>query len=65
MSKEEKIRAIDVLRTLLGTMVMFPVEITNPDTFQKEVKGSVQRPIIEGEDRNIVKNKLIELIKSI
>lgn len=63
--KELNIKAIDVLRTALGTMVMFPIEVTNPDTFQKEVRGSVQRPILEGEKRTKVENKLLELIEII
>lgn len=67
MIKDEvvKVKAIDALRTVLGTMVIIPTEETDPNTFKKVSLGSVQRPIIEGEDRNIVKNKLIELIKSI
>lgn len=65
VNKELNIKAIDVLRTALGTMVMFPTEVTNPDTFQKEVRGSVQRPILEGEIRKETESKLRELINSL
>lgn len=63
--KELNIKAIDALRTVLGTMVIIPTEGINRDTFQNEVKGSVQRPIIEGEDRNKIKDKLLELVNSL
>lgn len=60
--RELNIKAIDVLRTALGTMVVFPIESTNTETFQKQVTGSVQRPILEGENRSKVEDKLLELI---
>lgn len=65
MQAEESIKAIDALRTVLGTMVIVPTEETDPGTFKKVITGSVQRPIIEGEDRNKVKTKLLEIIDSL
>lgn len=65
MIVEEKIKAIDALRTVLGTMVIVPTEETDPDTFKKVVTGSVQRPILEKEVRKIVENKLIDVVHSL
>lgn len=65
MIVEEKIKAIDALRTVLGTMVIVPTEETDPDTFKKVVTGSVQRPIIEGEDRIKIKNRIISIIETL
>lgn len=62
---EEKAKLIESLIKLLGTMVMFPIEKTNPDTFTKEVIGNVQRPILEGEDREVVKEVLLGIVTSI
>lgn len=62
MQAEETIKAIDALRTVLGTMVIVPTEETDPGSFKKVVTGSVQRPIIEGTSRDIVKNQLLNLV---
>lgn len=59
------IKAVDALRTLLGTMVIIPNEETDPNTFKKIVTSSTQRPILEGEDRTKVKNKLLAIIDSL
>lgn len=53
---------IEKIIKALGTMVIHPIENTNPDTFKKEYIGSVQKPILEGENREKVLNKLVELI---
>lgn len=65
MITEITIKAIDTLRTALGTMVIIPNEETDPNTFKKIVSGSVQRPILEGEDRDKVKKKLLELVDNL
>ena len=62
MAHYEVNERIEKLIKALGTMVIHPIENTNPDTFQKEYLGSVQKPILEGEDREKVLNKLVELI---
>lgn len=65
MNSEAVIKAIDVLKTVLGTMVLIPIMKTNPDTFTKEAVGAVQRPIVEGDNRKVVEDKMLELIKSL
>jgi len=63
---EDKIKAIDTLKTVLGTMVIFPIETFDLENVgQKKITGSVQRPILEGENRTKVERKLLELIDSI
>ena len=62
MNQDQKNALIEQTIKALGTMVLFPQEVTNPDTFQKEVKGTVQRPILEGEDRSRVLKTLVSLI---
>lgn len=66
MTAEEKIKTIDVLKTVLGTMVIFPIESFDLENVgQKKITGSVQRPILEGENRTKVENKLLEIIDSL
>lgn len=61
--KENLIKSIDVLKTVLGTMVLFPIEEFDlQNVGQKKITGTVQRPIIEGERRTKVESKLLELI---
>lgn len=64
MTQKETYEAIDVLRTLLGTMVMLPKYKVDPNNIAGEptIVSNNQHPIVEGKDREIVKNKMIELI---
>lgn len=63
---KDKIQAIDALRTVLGTMVIIPMFKSDPNNIGSKVLESAhQYPIIEGEDRVKIKNKLIELVESI
>lgn len=62
----EKVKAIETLRMLLGTMVVFPIEKFDLENVgQKRIEGSVQRPVVEGEEREKVKKKMLEIIESI
>ena len=57
---------IETLIKALGTMVIFPVEETNPNEIGKKVvTGTIQRPILEGENRRIVESKLIQSVQSL
>lgn len=58
----DKTNRIEQLIKALGTMVIHPIENTNPDTFKKEYIGNVQKPILEGDDRAKVLNTLVNLI---
>lgn len=62
MTDLDRTERIEQVIKALGTMVIHPIEETNPDTFKKEYKGNVQKPILEGENREIVIKKLVELI---
>lgn len=64
--KDLTIKAIDALKTVLGTMVLFPIEEFDLNKIgSKNITGSVQRPIVEGEDRIKIQNKLLELINKL
>lgn len=64
--KELNIKAIDVLRTALGTMVIRPIFKTDPsDITNKLLVSNFQYPIIEGEARKEAEDKLRELINSL
>lgn len=57
------IKAIEVLKTVLGTMVQEPIYESNQQIIgEKQFKMYIQKPIIEGEDRTKIKNKLMELV---
>lgn len=61
--KELNIKAIDVLRTALGTMVIKPVFKMDPaDVTNKLLVSNFQYPILEGEARMEAEDKLRELI---
>lgn len=61
-----KHQEIETLIKALGTMVIFPIEESNPNEIGKKVvTGTVQRPILEGENRRIVEAKLIQLVQSL
>lgn len=63
---EHKIKAIDVLRTLLGTMVLKPEFKTDPnDITSKVLISNNQHPIVEGVERKVVLDKMIDLVKSL
>lgn len=61
-----KAQEIEILIKALGTMVIFPVEESNPNEIgKKTVVGTVQRPILEGSQRDKVTAKLLELVDSL
>lgn len=60
---EDRVKAIEVLKTVLGTMVQEPVYESDPNNIGgKQFKMYLQKPIIEGEDRLVIKNKLMDLV---
>lgn len=60
------IQAIDTLKNLLGTMVIEPQYESDPNNIGKRVNvGSVQKPILEGKNREIALAKVIELVESL
>lgn len=66
MNAEVTVKVIDSLKTVLGTMVMMPEYETNPEAIgQKIFKGNQQVPIVMGDSRKVVEDKLIELIKGL
>lgn len=63
-----KNQAIDALKTVLGTMVQEPIYDNNVGGIigEKQFSGRyVQKPIVEGTDRDKVKKKLLDIIDSI
>lgn len=57
---------IEVLRQVLGTMVQEPVfEADQTMIGEKHFKMYIQKPIVEGTDRDLVKSKLLELVKQL
>ncbi len=63
---DENTRSIEVLIRALGTMVMEPEYRSDPNNVgQKILVTTVQKPIFEGEDRKIISDKLIELVKAL
>lgn len=63
MTNLDKTNRIEQVIKALGTMVLFPQEISDPNNIGQKVYGQpVQRPILEGEARTKVLNKLVELI---
>lgn len=59
---------IEVLRQVLGTMVQEPIYDNNVGGIigEKQFSGRyVQKPIVEGTDRDLVKSKLLELVKQL
>lgn len=63
MTELDKTDRIEQVIKALGTMVLVPTEITDPNNIGQKVYGQpVQRPILEGANRDKVLNKLVELI---
>lgn len=61
-----KAELIKVLKETLGTMVQEPTFESDPNSIgSKQFKMYIQKPIVEGEDRNKVVKKLVELIDSL
>lgn len=56
---------IEVLIKALGTMVIINKERLNPITMQIEDNGPTQEPILLGKQREIVLNRLVELIENL
>lgn len=62
---EDKSKLIDSIIKALGTMVVFPLEESDPNMIgKKNIVGNVQRPILEGVNRDKVLTKLVEIITS-
>lgn len=65
-SFKAKGEVIKSLISALGTMVQEPEFETDPNNIgRKQFKMYIQRPILNGEDRNKVLNKLVSLIDGI
>lgn len=63
MTNIDKTARIEQVIKALGTMVLFPQEISDPNNIGQKVYGQpIQRPILEGSNRDKVLNKLVELI---
>lgn len=63
MTDIDKTNRIEQVIKALGTMVLFPTEISDPNNIGQKIYGQpVQRPILEGANRDKVLNKLVELI---
>lgn len=56
---------IEVLIKALGTMVLINEYHTNPNTLKREHLGAVQQPILLDDKRELVLNKLTELISKL
>ena len=65
MKAEDTIKAIDVLRATLGTMVQEPTYHKSEIVGEKEFKMYIQYPILAGEARREAEIKLRELINSL
>lgn len=65
--KEELVlEGIEKLIKALGTMVITPTYEADPNNIgKKNYIGPIQAPILEGANRKIVEDKLIELIKEL
>ena len=59
------IEKIEVVIKALGTMVLEPKYEMNKETFVNEFAGSIQHPIIEGEQRKDALNTLSQLISQL
>lgn len=63
MKQTEIIGSIETLKSVLGTMVIFPDIVSDPNNIgQKIHRGSIQQPILLGDNRKIAEDKLVELI---
>lgn len=62
-SADEDVRSIEVLIKALGTMVMEPQYENDPSQIGvKRFLTNIQKPIMEGQDRVVLSNKLMELV---
>lgn len=60
---ESNTSKIEIVIKALGTMVLEPQFESDPTQIGKRIfTTTIQKPIIEGEDRKKVLNKLIELV---
>src|SRR5690606_227414 len=63
MTELDKTNRIEQVIKAIGTMVIIPTETSDPNNIGQKIYGQpVQRPILEGEARTKVLNKLVELI---
>lgn len=62
----EKIQKIEVLIKALGTMVIEPDIVSDPNNVGQQInRGPVQKPILQGSNREIAVNQLVSFIKSL
>lgn len=65
-SKEELAPKIDICIKALGTMVVEPTWVSDPNNLGQKYQGQpVQRPILQNEDRTVVEKKLLALIEQL
>ena len=63
---KDRVLVIDSLKSLLGTMVLFPEFTSDPNNIgQKIHKGNIQKPILEGENRRLAEDKLMSILKDL
>lgn len=69
MSKQslgDTLSAITTLKEILGTMVIMPNYKTDPNNIGKpEYIGNIQKPILEGEIRELALKKLYTIIDTL
>lgn len=59
-------QSIDMIIKALGTMVLFPDEVSDPVNIGKKIyRGTKQMPILLDKDRENAVNKLTELINKL
>lgn len=63
----ETTEKIETLVKVLGTMVVEPTWIPDPNSIGNKFQGQpIQRPILQdADDRKIVENKILELVKTL
>lgn len=65
-NQESNIGKIEMLIKALGTMVLEPQFESDPSQIGKKIfVNNIQKPILEGEDRKKVLNKLLEVIEKL
>lgn len=65
-NQESNTGKIEMLIKALGTMVLEPQFESDPSQIGKKIfVNNIQKPILEGEDRKKVLNKLLEVIENL
>lgn len=61
---DDNVKVVEVLTRALGVMIMEPQYENDPANIGKKLyAGNIQKPILEGDNRQVVIDKLIETIK--